>query len=472
MMTISTLEQTFWQHYQRFSATPLITEQPHPDTLNLSELSNTDPKAAISCLQQADSVALQKLATTPPKPPTCDRIFILGCGASGRMAVWLENLWRRVHLEQPNKIVGVIAGGDYALIRSIEQFEDQVAFAAQQLKHYGFGANDLLIATTASGESPFVLAAVEHALHVSTVKPWLVYCNPTETLCQRTPQHIVQDTRIHPIELNVGPMALTGSTRMQATTAMQLWLGWALFPDSHDTWQAACDWYQHADLSGLTTTIKQEADYLQSTATPKITYQSSANIGLTVMADMTERTPTFNIPNWYDFALTGQTNNYAAWQALLQRNPICLQWPDISQTHPDALYAFNINASPDPTPTWTFIEQDHAVHWHWNDCLLWSLKMPPIHPLYRETWLKCCLNIHSTVVMGQCGLFEGNIMTHLQPTNHKLIDRTVRYLHACHPERSYEDIATAIFALLPTLKSNQSIVQLYKRGLYDQKCRS
>jgi len=462
-MKSSALEQTFWAHYQRFSATPLITEQPHPDTLNLSDISNTDPIAAIHCLQQTDSLALQKLATTPPRLPACDRIFILGCGASGRMAVWLENLWQRLHPAQRNKIFGVIAGGDYALIRSIEQFEDQVNFAAKQLVHYGFGSNDLLIATTASGESPFVLAAVEHALQISTIKPWLVYCNPTEILCQRSPEHIVQDTRVHPIELNVGPMALTGSTRMQATTAMQLWLGWALFPESQNTWQTACDWYQNADLSGLTTTIRQEADYLQSMAIPKITYQSSANISLTVMADMTERTPTFNIPDWYDFALSGHINNPDAWQALLQRDPICLQWPDITQTHPDALYAFNISASPNATPTWKITEQNKGVNWHWNDCLLWSLNLPPMHPLYRETWLKCCLNIHSTVVMGQCGLFEGNIMTHLQPTNHKLIDRTVRYLHACHPERSYEDIAKAIFALLPTLKPHQSIVQRYEK---------
>ena len=465
MMTISTLEQTFWAHYQRFAATPLITEQPHPDTLNLSELAQADPIAAITCLQHADSWALQNLPSTQPTLPACDRIFILGCGASGRMAVWLENLWRRLHPEQPDKIVGVIAGGDYALIRSIEQFEDQVNFAAKQLAHYGFGSNDLLIATTASGESPFVLAAVEHALQISTLKPWLVYCNPTEILCQRSPEHIVQDTRVHPIELNVGPMALTGSTRMQATTAMQLWLGWALFPDSYDTWQNAYDWYQNANISGLATPIKQEANFLQSTATPKIAYHSDAHIGLTVMADMTERTPTFNIPDWYDFVLAGQTNHHDAWQALLQRDPICLKWPDIPQTHPDALYACDISNTYHDAATWQIDQQEHGFTWQWNDTALWTLNAPPMHPLYRETWLKCCLNIHSTVVMGRCGLYEGNIMTHLQPTNHKLIDRTVRYLQACYPERSYEHIAKAIFALLPTLKSNQSIVQLYKRGL-------
>ena len=81
-----------------------------------------------------------------------------------------------------------------------------------------------------------------------------------------------------------------------------------------------------------------------------------------------------------------------------------------------------------------------------------------MHPLYQETWLKCFLNIHSTIVMGKCGLYEGNIMTHLQPTNHKLIDRTVRYLQACHPAYTYDVLAKKIFACLPSLQQGQSII--------------
>lgn len=83
---------------------------------------------------------------------TGGRIFVCGCGATGRLSIVLETLWRQetkeILPEWSEKVVAFMAGGDAALIKSVEDFEDHPEFAQQHLVELGFQENDLLIGST------------------------------------------------------------------------------------------------------------------------------------------------------------------------------------------------------------------------------------------------------------------------------------------------------------------------------------
>lgn len=70
-----------------------------------------------------------------------------------------------------------MAGGDAALIKSIEDFEDHPEFAQQQLVQLGFKDNDILIASTEGGETPWVIGAVWKSTEISHRKPYILYGN-------------------------------------------------------------------------------------------------------------------------------------------------------------------------------------------------------------------------------------------------------------------------------------------------------
>ena len=80
------------------------------------------------------------------------RIFLCGCGATGRLSLALETLWRQ--REDSEQVISFMAGGDIALIKSIEDFEDHATFGARQLRELGFRDGDVLLASTEGGETP------------------------------------------------------------------------------------------------------------------------------------------------------------------------------------------------------------------------------------------------------------------------------------------------------------------------------
>lgn len=94
----------------------------------------------------------------------------------------------------------------------------------------GFTENDLLIGSTEGGETPWVIGAVWKATTVSKRKPYILYGNSDEVLKQnveRSKQFIESDL-IKKINMNVGSMAIAGSTRMQSTTILMYGIGLGL----------------------------------------------------------------------------------------------------------------------------------------------------------------------------------------------------------------------------------------------------
>nr|NIP94264.1 SIS domain-containing protein [Akkermansiaceae bacterium] len=168
--------ERFLEVAAEFRLGELETEQPHPATGELSRLAREDPGAAVEVLKQVDLNALVCLESFNPRleflaaamAETLDRgrrIFLCGCGATGRLSISLETFAREGLLgdDLGERVIGFMAGGDAALVRSIERFEDYPQYGVRQLRELGFADGDLMIGITEGGETPFVIGATEEA---------------------------------------------------------------------------------------------------------------------------------------------------------------------------------------------------------------------------------------------------------------------------------------------------------------------
>ena len=224
-----------------FKLGELTTESRHPLTMNLSTLSQTELIKAISILKNIDlgifEVLEKKVDTILELQELFlktigdgNRIFFSGCGSTGRLSLTLEFLWRQSNHSHKESVIGLMAGGDSALIKAIEDFEDHPEYARHHLMDLGFKDGDLLVGSSEGGETPFVIGSVEYALKHSKIKPWFVYCNPDSELLKTTTRSkdIISNSNVKKFNLTVGPMAISGSTRMQASTVILYALGLAL----------------------------------------------------------------------------------------------------------------------------------------------------------------------------------------------------------------------------------------------------
>src|SRR5258708_12550334 len=112
-----------------------------------------------------------------------------------------------------------MAGGDYALIKAVEGFEDFAAFGKKQIGDLGVSNKDVVFAITEGGETSFVIGTAWKGVEVGA-KVYFVYNNPDEVLCRHVQRsrEVVEEPRIEKINLTTGPMSITGSPRMQPPT--------------------------------------------------------------------------------------------------------------------------------------------------------------------------------------------------------------------------------------------------------------
>jgi N-acetylmuramic acid 6-phosphate etherase len=141
------------------------------------------------------------------------RLIYVGAGTSGRLGVLDAAECPPTFGTSPDLVVGVIAGGPPALVRSVEGAEDDTAAAARAIDQLQVRPADVVVGIAASGTTPFVQAALAraHELHAKTV--FLSCTEPPRQLkeiCDRF------------ITVLVGPEIVTGSTRMKAGTATKL----------------------------------------------------------------------------------------------------------------------------------------------------------------------------------------------------------------------------------------------------------
>jgi N-acetylmuramic acid 6-phosphate etherase len=143
------------------------------------------------------------------------RLIYAGAGTSGRLGVLDAAECPPTFGVAPETVVGVIAGGDAALRRSVEGAEDHPEDGARAIAELAAGPDDVVCGIAASGATPFVLGALEEAGRRGAATA-LISANPL-------PAGFALARGIgHVIEIPVGPEVIAGSTRLKAGTATKL----------------------------------------------------------------------------------------------------------------------------------------------------------------------------------------------------------------------------------------------------------
>jgi N-acetylmuramic acid 6-phosphate etherase len=140
------------------------------------------------------------------------RLFYVGAGTSGRLGVVDASEMPPTFNAPPEQVQAIIAGGAAAVFRSQEGAEDARDTGVAELSLRGLTKRDVVCGIAASGQTPFVLGALDYArdLGAGTI---LLTCNPKRSI--RVPVEVE-------IDLPTGPEIVTGSTRLKAGTATKL----------------------------------------------------------------------------------------------------------------------------------------------------------------------------------------------------------------------------------------------------------
>jgi N-acetylmuramic acid 6-phosphate etherase len=494
--------QAFLKISHDFHLGHLPTESRHPMTLNLSQIVNNNLLEALSIMHKVDEFAFSKMLDYLPHifelhqkiKTTFDngfRVFLCGCGATGRLSLALETFYRELNPSLNDKVISFMAGGDVALIKSIESFEDHPEYGERQLIELGFKDGDLLLAITEGGETPFVIGACELAAKISKNNPFFIYCNPDDSLRNiKRSNDVIHNSSINKICLFVGPMSISGSTRMQASTVLMYGAGLALLGSYKNLQElklqveSELNVFRQLSYSPLASFIEEESEiYLNA---GYVLYQTPKRLGLSVLTDTTERSPTFSLQafeNGHDtdakfslayLSVEGTENALEAWETMLYRKPRCLEWDHcLNRTGFDRLIGFDISSQ---SPRHLLKNQKvfqlkenqtQLIFSFAGKSYVWDLKTS--NYLFKQIILKMLLNTHSTLIMGKLNRYEGNIMTWVKPTNNKLIDRAARYidylLQDVGVSKSYEEIVYKIFETVEELPETESIVLTTVRKL-------
>ena len=378
--------EEFLEIGDQFKLGALVTESSHPVTANLSEVAKQDIAKALDLLFQVDNDVIAKYRefvasgraeqikeTVLHALMSGGKIFFTGCGSTGRLSILLVSIWRdfwqktannkmqqKLHRGTEgwaNRVFSVMAGGDFALIKSVEGFEDFAAFGKKQIADLGVSNKDVVFAITEGGETSFVIGTAWAGVDAGA-KVYFVYNNPDDILCAHVErsQKVIEDSRIEKINLTTGPMAITGSTRMQATTIQlvvmltvmemvvrELAGGTPVFPEADVPEQFLAKLTQmHASLR----TLEVLSQLAEIVALEESVYRSgnknnyyADRFGIDVLTDTTERSPTYCTPPFRKFDDQTATESWsflflpcgetpAAWNEILKREPKCVEWSE------------------------------------------------------------------------------------------------------------------------------------------------
>jgi N-acetylmuramic acid 6-phosphate etherase len=377
----------FLEIADQFKLGRLTTETTHPRDRDLSDTAKSDIPAALGLLFDVDNdvVAKYREWSQSGAPLRIGRavarqlsqggkIFFTGCGATGRLSIQLTAIWRdfwkklgssgEVASDQATgwekRAFSVMAGGDFALIKSVEGFEDYAQFGKKQIEELGVSAGDVVFAITEGGETSFVIGTAWKGLEAGA-EVFFVYNNPDDLLREhvKRSREVIDEPRIQKINLTTGPMAITGSTRMQATSiqlcAMMTILE-VIFEEIRQglAGKTAAESQltqiparflralEEAHSTLCTTEVRQQVARLIEQEEKVYRSRKRNNyfadqLAIDVLTDTTERSPTFCIPAFkkfddrqaaesWSFLFLPQADTESAWRSLLKRELQPVEW--------------------------------------------------------------------------------------------------------------------------------------------------
>lgn len=180
--------------------------------LDIARIFNREDKKVAAAVEKALPQIGQAIDAIADAIGKGGRLIYVGAGTSGRIAALDAAECPPTFNLDPKTIQYVIAGGEKALGVAVEFNEDSRELGRRDLARRKPGKNDVVVGITASGRTPYTVAAVQHAKMKGAVTVAVV-CNPDSELGKTAAIEIVTE---------VGPEAVSGSTRLKAGTAQKM----------------------------------------------------------------------------------------------------------------------------------------------------------------------------------------------------------------------------------------------------------
>jgi N-acetylmuramic acid 6-phosphate etherase len=196
----TTEKDSHYNHLEKMSINEIIT--------NINAEDKTVPLAVEKSLPQIE-LLIEKVVD---KLKTGGRLFYIGAGTSGRLGILDASECPPTFGVPHNVVIGLIAGGDNAIRKAVENAEDSTTQGWEDLQSHSISQNDVVIGIAASGTTPYVVSTLKKC-NQKQIITGCITCNKNSPLSQ-----VAQ----FPIEVIVGPEFLTGSSRMKAGTAQKL----------------------------------------------------------------------------------------------------------------------------------------------------------------------------------------------------------------------------------------------------------
>jgi len=502
----------------------LPTEQSNPLTAHLDQEFGKSIAAGIRNLQLVDRNVLamaEKIFASAEFAALTDaivatirnggKVVFSGCGATGRLSILLESMWRVSCPEYADQVKSIMTGGDYALVKSVESFEDYAQFGARQVQEMQMTPGDLLVAITEGGETSSVLGTVKEFTS-NGGKAFLMFNNPAHLLRGHLERcrEAIDNPAVTVLDLNCGPMALAGSTRMQATTSEQFIASAALEKAASQLYGTTLECPDFAagfarllELLGNDENVEKMAHQIDLEqrvygASGLVTYFADDYI-LDLFTDTTERNPTFMLPGFHRMDDTAAPEPWAfvrnpkmsspdaICRALGNRDMRCLQWqaadyvamnaPESICQNPPLIAAKHLAAIPvgnEPYPARCATGKDAAVLFCYGtddaalqrayngECDKFAVQavfdgfvgeLPPTRlKVYEHLAVKLQWNTISTGTMVCLGRVSGNWMSCVAISNKKLIDRAIRLVS----ELGNVDYHTACVEIFRAMESSDT----------------
>jgi len=199
-MELTTETESYYKNLQEFTLSELLA--------NINQEDQAVPLAVKKCLPQIEATA----AAIIEKMRKGGRLFYIGAGTSGRLGILDASEVPPTFGVSYDLVIGIIAGGDTAIRRAVENAEDDTKQAWKDLQQFNAHEGDVIVGISASGNTPYVLGGLK-AANANNVTTGCIVCNPDSPIAKIAG---------FPIEVVAGPEFLTGSTRMKAGTAQKL----------------------------------------------------------------------------------------------------------------------------------------------------------------------------------------------------------------------------------------------------------
>lgn len=200
MFTKITEQPSNYRHLEKMSIEEILT--------NINNEDKTVPVAVAKAIPQIEKL----VSAISDKMLAGGRLFYIGAGTSGRLAVVDASECPPTYGVPYGLVVSIIAGGDEAITKAVENAEDDPEQGWKDLQKHNISNTDVVIGIAASGTTPYVIAALE-ACKKRNIITGSITNNPGSPLA------LVAD---YPVEVAVGPEFVTGSTRMKSGTAQKL----------------------------------------------------------------------------------------------------------------------------------------------------------------------------------------------------------------------------------------------------------